>query len=80
MIVAQARRPRREGSAQFAQHVEAAIEFDAVALAVVEGDRIDDVKTLQGPRQASRRILAAGKQNERVALVHCPGLAGGASA
>ncbi len=40
------------------------LEFDAMALAVVEAERLDAVVTLQSPGQACGGILPAGKQNQ----------------
>ena len=42
----------------------ALVEFDAVALAVIEAERLDALVTLQSPGQACGGILPAGKQNQ----------------
>ena len=72
---ARARRGRAHGPAQPAAHsgliaasarAERArcIEFDAMALAIVEADRLDVLETLQRPGQAGGGILPAGKQHQ----------------
>src|SRR5690606_32303103 len=64
-IAAQSFAPAGKLRADGGEHVEAAFEFDAVPLAVVETYRFNALETLQRPREASRRVLTAGKENER---------------
>ncbi len=42
------------------------VQLDPVALTVVEANRLDPVEAVERPRQASRRVLAAGKEDECV--------------
>ena len=45
--------------------VKPAVELDAMALAVIEADRLDALEAIERPGEAGRRILAAGIENER---------------
>ena len=51
--------PARKTVADGGEDILAAFEFDAVTLAVVEADGLDARETIQRPRKAGRRILAA---------------------
>ena len=46
-------------------HALARVELDAMALRVVETQRLDASEAFERPRQAHRRIVPAGKQDER---------------
>jgi hypothetical protein len=45
------------------EQVIAALEFDDVALAVVETQRLDPRETVQRPGEAGRGVLSSGKQH-----------------
>jgi hypothetical protein len=47
------------------EHLQSAIEFYRMALAIGEGKRLDMLIALEGPGQTGGRVLAAGKKNER---------------
>src|SRR5262249_17790315 len=55
---------RVEGSYPLA-HARPCLELGAMALVVIEAHRLDAGETLECPRQAYRRILPAGEQDER---------------
>ena len=46
-------------------HARPCLELGAMALVVIEAHRLDAGETLECPRQAYRRILPAGEQDER---------------
>src|SRR4051794_10025418 len=71
MVVPQALAPFRSQPTQALCHHLAAVQFDAVALAVIEPDCLDVVEVLQRPGKTCRRVLAAGKENE-CSIVHTP--------
>ena len=48
----------------------ARVQFDAVALAVVEADGLDALEALERPGQADGGILPAGEQDEGAVRVH----------
>jgi len=64
VVVAEPAAPLREFAAQALDHRGAAIEFDPVALAVIETDRLDRGKAGDCPGEAGSRILPPGEQNE----------------
>ena len=64
MVVAQARAPAGVERGKRLAHAGAAIELDAVALAVVEADGLDVRVPRERPREAGGGILAAGKQHQ----------------
>ncbi|CAM2139324.1 protein of unknown function [Pararobbsia alpina] len=67
MIFAEARaRGRHDVGDAFAE-LHAAVELDAVTLAVVETEGFDMVEAVKRPGEARGRILAARKQHERAA-------------
>jgi hypothetical protein len=51
-------------------HALSRVEFGAMALPVIEPQRLDASETLQRPRQADRRILPAGEQDKRAIGIH----------
>ncbi|ABA49515.1 hypothetical protein BURPS1710b_0356 [Burkholderia pseudomallei 1710b] len=72
VIVAQLVRPLRKTPLQRIAHALATFELDAVALAVIEAERLDGLIALERPGHTCGRILAAGKQYERAVLSVCP--------
>src|SRR5271165_3813391 len=48
------------------------LQFDAMALAIVEAERFDPLVTLQGPGETGRRILAARKQHQSHGIFSAP--------
>jgi len=46
----------------------APVEFDPVALAVIEAERLYMREAIERPGEAGRRILAAGEQHQRTGL------------
>ena len=64
------RRPMRERRCDRRAQFGADFQLNSVALAIVEADRLDPVEAVERPGQTRRRILAAGKQHQRVLLVH----------
>src|SRR5438552_13360362 len=65
MAVAEPCGPVRPQRFDARQQALAACEFDRVTLAIVEAERFDMRKALQGPGQAGGGILSAGKQHQR---------------
>ena len=65
MILAELFGPGRVERRDAFTHALARLELDAVALRVVEAQRLDASEAFERPRQAHRRILPAGKQDER---------------
>ena len=64
VVFAQARRPLRELAANLGQHVLARIEFDMVALAVVETQGFDAFITRERVGQAGGGVLSTGKKDQ----------------
>src|ERR1700720_2686724 len=65
VVVAELAAPVRECAAQARDYRRAALDFDPVALAVIETDRRDRGKAFQCPGEAGCRILPPGEQNQR---------------
>jgi hypothetical protein len=65
VILAQPLRPRRVESTHALTHARACLELGAMALVVIEAHGLDADETLERPRQAYRRILSSGEQDER---------------
>ena len=70
MVLAKPAPPMRKRRRDRRAQLGARFEFDAVALAIVEADRLDALKTVERPGQTRRRILSAGEQHQRALLVH----------
>src|SRR5260370_9001136 len=66
MVVGEFLRPGWKGAGHPLDHAGADVEFDPVALAVVEADRLDVRKPVERPGQAGGRILAAREQDQGV--------------
>jgi hypothetical protein len=67
MIVTEALRPARESRPDARQDGFPRVELDAVALAVVEADRLDARIALERPGKAGRGILSSGEEDQRSA-------------
>ena len=65
MILAELYRPCRIEGRDALSHAFAHVELDAMALGVVEAQCLDASEAFERPHQAHRRILPAGKQDER---------------
>ncbi len=66
MILGELAVPFRKIPPQALDHRRPAVKLDPVALAIIEPDRFDRRKALERPGEAGRRILTAGKQDERL--------------
>jgi hypothetical protein len=65
MVITQTPGPFREFPFKPIRHAGAALELDPVPLPVIKADCFDAIESRQGPRQTSRRVLTAGKQDQR---------------
>src|SRR5262249_28173119 len=70
VIFAEALAPRGERARNRGAKAFAALQLDAMTLAVIEAERLDGLLALERPCEARGRVLAAGKQDER-ALGFC---------
>ena len=64
MILGQSLRPRGRSLTEALSDALPAIEFDRVALTIVEADRLNPLKAIEGPSETHGRILAAGEQHD----------------
>jgi hypothetical protein len=70
VVVAKAAGPARAQVPQVGDPL-AAVEFDAMALAVVEADRLDMIEAVERPGKTRRRVLAAREEN-KCSIAHTP--------
>jgi len=64
-IIAETRGPVRKRSLDCGEHGAAALQLDAVALAIIEAHGLHVLEARQRPGETGRGILAAGKQYQR---------------
>jgi hypothetical protein len=65
VVLAEPRCPAGKLALQPFKNLFSAIELDAMALAVVETDGLDELVALKRPREARGRVLSAGKKDQR---------------
>ena len=63
VVVTEPRCPKREEFAQRSEYPRSHLQFDRVALAVVEADGLNPFIARQCPGEAGRRVLSAREQN-----------------
>jgi hypothetical protein len=71
VIVAEALAPLGKAVRNGGAKTLTALQFDAMALAVIETERLDGIVTIECPREACGRVLAAGKQHECAVFSVC---------
>ena len=69
VVLAEPERPGRVDAQQAVPQDGAAVEFDPVALAVIEAQRLDVIEPVQRPGEAGGRILPPREQHEGLAIV-----------
>jgi hypothetical protein len=69
VIGAEPVRPNRLQRPKCGPQRRGAIELDRVALAIAEADRLDARETVERPGETCRRILTAGKQDQRLSII-----------
>jgi hypothetical protein len=69
MVGTEALRPGGKAARDLAPHALPTLKLDAVALTVVEADRLDPVIAVKRPSETDGRVLPAGKEHQRAGLM-----------